>query len=179
MSLPPLFPCNIPFPQRLRSRIDWWESHAPPEIVRLIWEGVEWNGDVPQALPIFPCHRQEADVAACQIVLQDYLEGGAVTIVGSLQQALPSTRFLVPWTVLTKWEGGKAKHRLISDCQILNSFLHPPHFKLDHWGQIFPFVRKGMWAVKVDLRHAYFHLPLWDSMNPFIRFNVGDTVFQS
>ena len=177
VSLPPLCPHNIPFPQRLKSRIAWWESHAPPEIVRLIREGVDWHGEAPQALPIFPCHRQDADVAVCRCVLQDYLECGAVTAIGSLQQALPSTRYLVPWTVLSKWEGDNAKHRLISDCRVLNSFLRPPHFKLDHWGQIFPFVRKGMWAAKIDLRHAYFHLPLGDGMKRYLRFNVGDTVF--
>ena len=35
-----------------------------------------------------------------------------------------------------------------------------------------------MWAVKIDLKHAYFHLPVAEDLEPYLRFNVGDQVYQ-
>jgi hypothetical protein len=100
-------------------------------------------------------------------LLQEYLAIGAVVeLVCPQSLSVPQfldqwgVRHLVPWFVISKAEGTSQKHRLITDCRKVNRFLQAPHFKMDHWGQIFPFVRRGMWACKVDLKHAYFHLPL-------------------
>ena len=41
-------------------------------------------------------------------------------------------------------------------------------FKLENWQEIFPFLRKGMWAAKKDLKHAYFHLGIVDSLKEYI-----------
>ena len=35
-----------------------------------------------------------------------------------------------------------------------------------------------MWACKIDLKHAYFHLGLSEGLKPFIRMNVGERIFQ-
>ena len=73
---------------------------------------------------------------------------------------------------------GKEKLRLISDCRNVNQFLNPPRFKLDHWKDIFPQVEKDMWATKVDLKNAYFHLKLSEAINTYIRMKIGERVFQ-
>ena len=52
------------------------------------------------------------------------------------------------------------------------------HFKMDHLGQIFPFLRKNMWACKIDLKHAYFHLPLGDNLKPYLVLQVGEKCYQ-
>ena len=35
-----------------------------------------------------------------------------------------------------------------------------------------------MWAAKIDLKHAYFHLPMAEKMKPYLRLQVGQEVFQ-
>jgi hypothetical protein len=88
-------------------------------------------------------------------------------------------KFLVPWFVLkTVDSSGKEKSRLIADCRVLNSYLQTSHFKLDHWQQIFPVLRKGMWGAKIDLKHAYFHLALSEKIRPYVRMQVGKRQFQ-
>ena len=73
---------------------------------------------------------------------------------------------------------GKEKCRLISDCRDINKHLQTKHFKLDHWQHIFPVLRKGMWGVKVDLKHAYFHLELGETLKPYMRMLVGEEMYQ-
>ena len=70
------------------------------------------------------------------------------------------------------------KLRLITDCRELNQYFIPKPFKLENWGEIFPFLRKGMWAAKIDLKHAYFHLGIAEELKPYICIQVEQKVFQ-
>ena len=49
---------------------------------------------------------------------------------------------------------------------------------MDHWSNIFPFLKRGMWACKIDLKHAYFHLGLATHLQPYFRLKVGEDIFQ-
>ena len=90
-----------------------------------------------------------------------------------------TTKYLVPWFVITKMEdNGKEKNRLIADCRQLNQFLDPQPFKLDHWQNIFPLLRKNMWAAKIDLKDAYFHLGLSTKIRPYVHMKIGEKTFQ-
>ena len=118
-------------------------------------------------------HRPLKDQLAVLKVLEEYIQLGAVQ---EVQRA--GSKFLVPWFIIQKPDGDKIKTRLISDCRAVNQFLVTKHFKLDHWGNIFPLLRKGQWAAKIDLRNAYFHLALSEDFRPYIRMNVGPRTFQ-
>jgi hypothetical protein len=106
-------------------------------------------------------------------LLQEYAQVGAVKKVG-----WEGTQFLVPWFVLAKKDGEVEKLRLICDCREINIFLDPKPFRLEHWRDIFPFLRKDMWAGKVDLKDAYFHLGLGDQLKPFIRLQVDTEIWE-
>ena len=55
----------------------------------------------------------------------------------------------------------------------MNQFLQPKEFKLDHLNAIFPYLKKGWVAAKVDLKDAYFHLNLSSTLSQFVRVQVG------
>ena len=81
--------------------------------------------------------------------------------------------------VCAEQEGrGGEKHRLIADCRVLNKFLNPQKFRLDHWKDIYPFLEKGMWGCKIDLQHAYFHMHNHPKLLPYMRINLGEEIFQ-
>ena len=165
---------HLPFPLRLRSRIEWWKKNGKDrDVVHLIQCGVCPCWSHPPDLPWMAQSRNVCDQKAALEILQEYLEIGAVRKV-----SMAEVKFLVPWFVIRKPEGDGVKLRLISDCRKINNFLSPSHFKLDHWQNIFPFLRKGMWACKVDLKHAYFHLGVGDELKPYLCVKVGDEVFQ-
>ena len=84
-------------------------------------------------------------------------------------------KHLVPWFMNSKPEKGMTKHRLISDCRELNNFFKPHKFRLDNVQQIFPYLQKGWWGAKLDLKDAYFHLPLCSEVRKYMVLKVGKT----
>ena len=70
------------------------------------------------------------------------------------------------------------KLRFITDCREIYQFLQPKPVKLENWQQIFPLLRKVMWAAKIDLKHAYFHLGIAEQLKEYICIQVQDKVFQ-
>ena len=174
--VPGLSQGSVPAFLRVRSRIQWWREHAQdPEVLHLILHGVgfDWVGpDLPVASQGKGHSPQE--VAAAATILREYEEAGAVC-----RPPPPfAPRYVIPWFVISKPEGEGQKHRLISDCRVLNQFLQPKHFRLDHIGNVFPMLRKGMWGAKVDLKNAYFHLELHPNLKDYVCLDVGGVLYR-
>ena len=132
-----------PYFLSLRKALPWWEKHAPRETLALIHEGVHPSFQLPDYLESRNEKKSAQELAQALEVLSEYMEVGAV-----IKDPPGVTRHLVPWFVISKQEKGKEKLRVISDCRIINQFFEPKHFKLDHWKNIFPFLKKGIWAGK-------------------------------
>ena len=83
-------------------------------------------------------------------LVEEYLAIGAISQVDESTVA-----HLIPWFMVTKFETlpgspipgsdmaapplcTTVKKRLIVDARELNRFFQPQHFKMDHWGVIFP-----------------------------------------
>ena len=159
---------------RVRNKLkNWLAMGAPAEVRQLILHGVGQEWPEPALTLTHQQHTQEQAVA-CMSVIQEYIEAGALREV-----SLAEAKFLVPWFLIEKQDPqGDMKVRLITDCRLLNQFLITKTFKLDHLNQIFPFLRKGMWAAKIDLKHAYFHLELAAKLKPYVCIEVGQKIFQ-
>ena len=132
-----------PYFQRVQDHINWWEKHAPQNVVNLITHGVSANWPLPEFVESPPHIRSQVEVNQALKVLEEYIQVGAV-----VKNPPGTTRHLVPWFVISKEENGKEKLRLIANCKTINNYFAPKHFKLDHWGNIFPFLKKGMWGAK-------------------------------
>ena len=148
---PPL----TPFFYNLRAKMAFWMTHGSMEVQNLIRSGVRSDRPLPSTLSRRETRRSAEQIQLAKEVLKEYLEVGAIKQIPETQ-----ARHLIPWFVIQKTEGEKTKLRLISDCRELNQYFCPRHFRLDHWSTIFPMLRKGMWAAKIDLKNAYFHLAL-------------------
>ena len=124
---------------------------------------------LPRSLSLHPCFRNQEETNLAWETIQEYLDVGAIKEI-PLQQA----KHLIPWFVIKKGE----KLRLITNCKELNNYLEPKPFRLENWPEIFPYLRKGMWAAKIDLKHAYFHLQLADNLRHYMCIQVEQKVFQ-
>jgi hypothetical protein len=77
--------------------------------------------------------------------------------------------------VCDQQEGGiKGK----AETHLINEHMEARHFKMDHWVNIFPFLRKNVWAAKIDLKNAYFHLGLSEALKEFLVLKVGEKYYQ-
>lgn len=166
---------------RVRESLPWWHANgATPEVLQLLREGMKpSSGSVSRVrLPDYLPWPQEATYTQEQAhlaleILKDYQAKGAVKL------ADPATsKYRIPWFVLTKPDMGGLKHRLICNAQKLNKFMAPQKFRMDHWAQIFPFLRQGWWGAKIDLKDAYFHLPVHKSLRPYLHLEVLGKIFE-
>jgi hypothetical protein len=159
-----------PFFNRLRQRSQWWEQNTTnTQVKELIAHGVAAHHPLPSKLSKGICKRDAEETQMAWETIQEYLDVGAVKEI-SLDQA----KHLIPWFVIKKGD----KLRLITNCKEVNQYLEPKPFRLENWPEILPFLRKGMWAAKIDLKHAYFHLGIADQLKPYICIQVEENVFQ-
>ena len=158
----------------LRKNLCWWKEHSPPEVFKIIQFGIQPQWELPPVLSKTTMKKSDLEVEKAKNILTEYQKVGAVKICGDLE----NTGHLVPWFVLSKTENNKEKHRLICDCRELNQFFQTKNFRLDHIQTIFPFLRQKMWAAKIDLKDAYFHLELGNQLKRFMRLQVGDQIWE-
>ena len=102
---PPHLPTSslYPFFRRLQDRILWWRKNADPEVVNNIKYGIAPDWCSPY-LPLLSIQKTAAEQLECLHLLSDYLQLGAVREVTP-----PEVKFLVPWFLIKKPEGGVPK----------------------------------------------------------------------
>ena len=163
---------DTPLHLRLRKCLPWWQANAPPRIVRLIQEGIKPQWQKPPFLSIQG--RQGENLDQARKILGDYARSGAVQKVDAV-----GTKHLLPWFLISKpEEGGGLKWRFISDCREINTHFLAEKFKLSHLRDIFPFLQKGSWGAKIDLKDAYFHLAINEELKPYLRHKVGNDIWE-
>ena len=163
-------PQNLHYFQHLRKHFQWWlKEKCTREVQWVIQCGVEADYPLASTLSMHPCLRSHHETKLAWETVQEYLDVGAIKEI-PLQQA----RHLIPWFIIQKGD----KLRLITDCREINQYLNPKQFKLESWTEIFPVLRKGMWACKIDLKHAYFHMGLAEALKPYVCIQVEEKIFQ-
>ena len=63
--------------------------------------------------------------------------------------------------------------RLIFDMKCLNTLIKKPTFSMLKSKTIFPYLHANNWAGKLDLKDAYWHIPLHPSSQKFLTFKLG------
>jgi hypothetical protein len=146
--------------------MQWWQAQTTnPTVMQQIKQGVQATYPIPSSLSKHPCFRNLEETKMALETIREYLEVGAIKEI-PLQEA----KHLIPWFVIKKGE----KLRLITNFKEINHYLEPKPFRLENWPEIFPHLRKGMWAAKIDLKHAYFHLSIADTLKPWVCIQVGE-----
>ena len=69
-------------------------------------------------------------------------------------------------------------HRPVIDLSTLNTFLLIPKFKMETIHSIRQSLQTGSWTYSVDLKDAYFHVPIHPASRKYLRFTVGDGSYQ-
>ncbi|XP_045106652.1 uncharacterized protein LOC123501712 [Portunus trituberculatus] len=70
------------------------------------------------------------------------------------------------------------KPRLVMDLSSLNKFLKPLCFKMLTVAQVHSVLREGDWLASLDLKDAYWHVPIHPRFRRFLAFQVGTETFQ-
>ena len=75
----------------------------------------------------------------------------------------------------TKKDGGQ---RPVINLKNLNSFIHAPHFKMEGIHTLKSLLKKDDWIVKIDLKDAYFSVPISQNHRKFLCFQFNNKSYQ-
>ena len=172
---------GVPIPAWLRQHRAWWKRHTPPRILDILDNGLLYQVRLPhcvsRAPPLCPYDRASLEYFHARKLIYEYEKIGAVW-----QCARSDVDYFFPWFVVLKVEstalGAKIKGRFISNLRKPDAGIPISHFRMDHWGHVFPALRKGQRGAKVDLKHAYFHIPLNERFVRYTGFSFDDMIFR-
>ena len=68
--------------------------------------------------------------------------------------------------------------RPVIDLSQLNHHLDIPHFKMETQASVRSAIRQGEWAVSVNIRDAYHHVPMSRAVHRYLRFKVNHCIYQ-
>ena len=68
--------------------------------------------------------------------------------------------------------------RLVINLKRLNKYVVPHHFKMEGIHTLKDLLRRSNWMTKVDLKDAYFMIPIHTSDRPALRFSVRERHYQ-
>ena len=161
-----------PVPHWLRNRWQWWSRHAQPRVLDLLMRGLFPNIKLSVFMKGHPILCTDEGLTSARETLCDY-------DIGAVECTLPFIiKYFEPWFVISKQEpNGKIKRRFITNLKKVDPFINNKTFQLDHWGVVFPELRQGMCASKIDLSHAYFHGLLFPNFSNYVGVQVGDEYF--
>ena len=98
------------------------------------------------------------------------LQKNAITEVPLNSPGFYSNVFLV-----CKASGG---WRPVIDLKSLNAHISAPHFRMSTTGSVLSTMRKGDYALKIDLQDAYFHVPIHPRSRKYLRLALENKVYQ-
>ena len=156
---------------RLAHFSDHWKMLGDESAVRIVSKGVLLQFDEHPPLTTSPrSFPSRGSQNLLEVALQLLQKGAVERVVDTASPGFYSRLFVVP-----KASGGL---RPVIDLSSLNQHVVCPHFKMETGSSIRASLQHHEWTASVDLKDAYFHIPLHRSARPYCRFMVGSQVFQ-
>mgnify|MGYP005981939575 FL=1 len=104
------------------------------------------------------------------IAINELLDQGAVRICSPC-----SNQFLSPYFLVQKANGN---NRFILNLKKLNTFLQPPHFKMEDIRTVSRLIKQDWVLSTIDLKNAYFLIPVHKNFTKYLRFQFEGHLFE-
>ncbi len=113
--------------------------------------------------------RSADDQLQVNIAVQKFLTGGMIEVSPTQNRNYLSNFFTLK---------EQTKHRPISDCQKLNSFIQVEHFKMEGVPALRELIEKDDYICKIDLKDAYVVIPIHPDSQDYLSFENQGTVYR-
>jgi hypothetical protein len=173
--LPPLMKDSIPIGGRIMHFHEVWRSlGATYWQLKTARRGLAWTFHTRPTLCSTPLFFKVSSMERQTIMnnhIQDMLEKGAIEpVLNTTTPGFYRLMFLKP-----KKSG---ELRPIIDLSLLNLNIACPTFKMETAQSIRQVLTQGQWVASLDMKDAYFHIPIRKSFRKYLRFAFMESVWQ-
>ena len=123
-----------------------------------------------QKFPPHSPHLTSGDVIVLEEEIHSLLQKQVIQQIPSSAEGFYSNMFLVP-----KKGGGQ---RPVINLKHLNKFVKSEHFKMEGLHTVKALLQKNDWMAKIDLKDAFFMIPMAPQYHHLLRFRVGKRSYQ-
>lgn len=153
---------------------EWQRTVTDSWVNQIVTDGVTF--DFPDGEPISLARPPQLPMSqdayeACDNEVREMLLKQAITPL----QSEPGDSFINRIFPVTKKDGGT---RPVIDCRELNEHIPKIHFKMESLSSVKHTLRRRDYMVKVDIKDAYFHLPIAKRHRRFLRFYWNNQLYE-
>ena len=155
-----------------RFHLDKWHDITSDPVILQNVEGVKIQFDtmpVQDSVPRTYKFNQEHS-SFINIEISEMLQKGVIVEQNDITDCFISNIFLRPKP--------NNKFRMIIDLSDLNEFVTKQHFKMEHLGVAADLLFPGAWLASIDLKEAYYTIPISDEDQKYLCFQWEDKVYR-
>ena len=155
----------------------WMKFEIDPWVVQVLRDGYQipflsnrWPPltQIPREFPSYLGNPEKFSILRREV--EDMLEKKVLELVDAQEPAFYNRLFLVP--------KASGKWCPVLDVSRLNKFVETSKFSMETPQTVQELVRKGDWMISLDMRDAYFHIPIHPQSRKFLRFVFDGQVYQ-
>ena len=153
-------------------KLNWKALTQETWVIQTVTEGyqIPLISTPNQHSPPFSPHLSPEDTAIMEEEIQSLLQKQAISQIPTAIEGFYSNMFIVP-----KKDGGQ---RPVINLKQLNRYVKSEHFKMEGLHTVKALLRKHDWMAKVDLKDAFFMVPVAPQFRQYLLFKLGKRIFQ-
>ena len=167
---------SVPVAGRLQKFSSFWERlTSDPWILEIVHQGYKLELLYPDSPPRFSGIKVTWDHTGDTVLADEVAELCAKSAIERVPPCQERDGFYSRYFTVSKKDGGL---RPILNLKPFNRYIRKRTFKMETLQSVIPLMLPGLWMASVDLKDAYFHVPIYRGHWKYLRFFINGVAYQ-